>query len=679
MVTHKSVSRAASRSVFGIQKAALLASTTIAVVTTVSSPVLADCNFGGTIGPGGAQFQGFLAATSNAATSAVTSMNTGFQTQTSAFISSPTGTQTDQYASGVWGRAVGGRMDTASTSSGTVVRRAGDTFSTACSTQTRNDFTGVQGGFDVGRLNFGATEWNAHLGVTGGQFETQATSQQGSGITRSEVPFIGLYAALVGPTGFFLDGQVAEQFYRLNISEPSIGAQGVMEGKGIAITSSAGYNFPLGSYFIEPSVGVVYSKVHLDPLNVSPTVLGTPAGTVVVKLPAILNLDDIETLPGRAGVRVGTSFVAGGVSLTPFVAASVWHEFARNTTMNASFIPTFGSLTGAPGKLNLSSTRIGTFGQYSLGIGANVLNTGWLGYARFDYRNGENIEALSVNGGLRYQLAPAPQVAAAPASRMFTKAPAAAVPQQPWSGFYLGAFGGAAWADGVTATELAPGAGARTFFNGVGTQTNYGLGSNGIAGLTLGYNRPMGSLVAGWEAEGGYLRLAGSSPFAANTQTISSTTIGDWYALLAGRLGLSVGPTLIYGKAGAALIDTNDSVIDACVNAPPCSAPARTVAAAGGNRIGVTWAAGGGLEYAVGGNWSVKGEYLALGTDDSNVASGPGLVAGSAAPQTFNWRHGIPVVQTAKIGVNYTFGSPAAEEQRADRAEAKPRKARSSH
>jgi opacity protein-like surface antigen len=104
------------------------------------------------------------------------------------------------------------------------------------------------------------------------------------------------------------------------------------------------------------------------------------------------------------------------------------------------------------------------------------------------------------------------------------------------------------------------------------------------------------------------------------------------------------------------LIDTTDSVIDACLTVPPCSAPARTVAAAGGNRIGITWVAGGGVEYALRDNWSAKAEYLALGTDSANVASGPGLVAGTGAPQDFNWRHDIPVVQTVKIGLNYKFG-----------------------
>jgi len=531
------------------------------------------------------------------------------------------------------------------------------TIPVACSTHSRNDYNGVQGGYDFGRLNLGASGWNAHLGVTGGFFETEATSQQGSGIARSQVPFVGVYGALVNG-GFFIDAQVAAQFYDVDVSEPSISAQGSMKGTGVGFTSSAGYNFPLGNnYFIEPSVSVIYSKVHLDPLHVTPQVLGQPNADLLVALPSTLTLGDIETLPARAGVRFGTTFDLAGVSLQPFVTASVWHEFAGNTTANATFVPINPPLRiGAPGTLNISSTRIGTFGQYSLGVSAGVPGTGWLGYARVDYRNGENIEALSVNGGLRYQFDPPPPVAAAPAARMYTKAPVAA-PLPAWTGFYIGGFAGGAWADSVTATELAPGPGVKPFFNGIGTQTSYGLGASPIAGLTFGYNYQTGPVVAGLEAEGGYLRLTGSAPFAANPATVSSTQIGDWYAALTGRLGFAVGPALIYGKGGAAIVDVTDSVIDGC---PQCTGPTmmRSVAAAGGNRLGVTWIAGAGLEYALSNKWSVKGEYLALGTG-SNTASGPGLIQCTvgpnclASPQIFNWLHDIPFVQTAKIGLNY--------------------------
>ena len=56
---------------------------------------------------------------------------------------------------------------------------------------------------------------------------------------------------------------------------------------------------------------------------------------------------------------------------------------------------------------NLSSTvstsSFDTFGQFGVGVAAKVVNTGWVGYLRGDYRRGEYIEGWSVNGGLRYQ------------------------------------------------------------------------------------------------------------------------------------------------------------------------------------------------------------------------------------------------------------------------------------
>jgi len=664
MIAKLRVSNIASQWVLRLQRTALLASSAALAMPFAAR---ADCTFNGFLGPGGVQLQSFLAATSNAATSAVTAMNTGFQTQTSAFVASPGASQPDQFASGLWGRAIGGRQDIDSMSAGVVTRGPNDTIPIACSTHTRNDYNGVQGGYDFGRLNLGSSGWNAHLGVTGGFFETEATSQQGSGAMRSQVPFVGVYGALVNGR-FFIDAQVAAQFYDLSVSEPSIAAQGSMKGTGIGITSSAGYNLPLGNnFFIEPSVSVVYSKVHLDPLNITPSVLGTQNANLLVALPTTLTLGDIETLPARAGIRVGTTFDFAGVSLQPFVTASVWHEFAGYTTANASFIPIHPPIIiSKPGTFDISSTRIGTFGQYSLGVSASVPGTGWLGYARVDYRNGENIEALSVNGGLRYQFAPAPPpVAAVPVAPMYTKAPvAAALPT--WTGFYLGGFAGGAWASGdVTATEVAPGPGFHSSFNGIGTQSRYGLGSSPIAGLTLGYNYQSGSLVAGLEAEGGYFRLTGSAPFFANPNTVSSTKIGDWYTALTGRLGFSLGPALIYGKGGAAIVDVTEAVISGTDGVPQClpfpvANPCRSVAAAGGNRLGVTWVAGAGIEYALSNKWSVKGEYLALGTDVSNTASGPGLVPcplgtplGACTLQTFNWRHDLPFVQTAKIGINY--------------------------
>jgi opacity protein-like surface antigen len=571
-------------------------------------------------------------------------MNTAFQTQTNAFISSPAGSRPDEFAGGAWLRTVAGRVDVSTDSTGSRFEPPPGIpgiFPVSCATETRNDFVGVQGGVDIGRLDFGASGWNAHFGITGGYFETDAKTA-GAGGTRVEVPFVGLYAALVGGGGFFVDAQVLAHFYHISSADPAIAAQGSTNATGFSFASSAGYAWTVGNFLIEPSIGVIYSNANIDPLSMTAAVV-SPFDVRTV--PARLSLQDIESLLGRAGVRIATSFVSGGVALQPFVAASIWHEFAGNTNSTSSFT----LVSGDSPVMNLSSTRIGTFGQYSVGFAANVLDTGWLGYARVDYRNGANIEGLSVNAGLRYQFAPAPRMAAA-SPAVVPKGAVAAVPQS-WTGFYIGGYVGGSWSDNVIATEVAPPPSGP--YNALGARASYDLGASVIAGLTVGYNHQMGAVVAGLEAEGGYLRHAGSAPFAGFPETVSSTKIGDWYTLLAARFGFAAGPALLYGKVGGALVSVTSTVVDSTLG--PNNGG---VFVSGGNSL-VTWAAGGGIEFALNNAWSVKAEYLYLATDESYLASGPGNAVRVGPADIFAWRHDIPGLHTAKIGLNYKFGAPA--------------------
>lgn len=602
-------------------------------------------------GSGGTRTIDFLLGTGNAVTSSVTAMNTAFQTQTAAFISSPAATQPNELASGAWIRGVGGRLIVDTQNSATFTRPTGTilgggTFPVTCpSLQSTNDFTGVQGGYDFGRLNLGASGWSIHGGITGGYFKS-TTKGPGAGTATAEVPFVGLYAALVRG-GFYLDAQVRGEFYNLHASDPSLAAQGSTNANGISVISSVGYNWTIGNYFVEPSAGLVYSRTRIDPLSISTTVV-PPFGPSTRTAPAVLNLDDIETLLGRVGLRVGTVFSVGEATLQPFVAASVWREGAGSTDMSVNFdIPRVSN----NGTLNANSTRIGYFGQYSVGFSASVPNSGWLGYARVDYRNGQNIESIGVNGGLRYQFAPAPRLASAAAPMPVKAPPPAPIPS--WTGFYVGAFLGGAWAAGdATTTELAP------VFNGTGSSSTYQLGSTVIGGMTTGYNRQFGSLVAGIEAEGGYIHLTGSAPFTPErVATTSSTAIGDWYALLAGRFGVSVGPALLYAKVGGALLNVTSDVISAPCFVVTCG----NVNATGNNSLRPAWVAGGGLEYALTNSWSIKGEYLYFGTDQSYNLSGVGQAFpppnGGGPPKTFNWHQSVPGINTAKFGISYKFGA----------------------
>src|SRR5262249_23011732 len=109
------------------------------------------------------------------------------------------------------------------------------------------------------------------------------------------------------------------------------------------------------------------------------------------------------------------------------------------------------SALGTPASTNLNSTisteGLGTFGQFGLGVAAQVVNTGWVSYLRGDYRKGDYIERWSVNGRLRCQVAPGRAVGGR--GPVFAKAPISKAPPAQtaynWNGFYVGAYLGADW------------------------------------------------------------------------------------------------------------------------------------------------------------------------------------------------------------------------------------------
>ncbi len=55
---------------------------------------------------------------------------------------------------------------------------------------------------------------------------------------------------------------------------------------------------------------------------------------------------------------------------------------------------------------SINGTGVGTYGTYSLGVAGQIKNTGWLGYLRVDYTNGNNLEGWTGSGGIRYQFTP---------------------------------------------------------------------------------------------------------------------------------------------------------------------------------------------------------------------------------------------------------------------------------
>lgn len=208
-----------------------------------------------------------------------------------------------------------------------------------------------------------------------------------------------------------------------------------------------------------------------------------------------------------------------------------------------------------------------------------------------------------------------------------------------WSGFYVGAHAGYAWGDATTHDDPAD----------WGTDPKY-IGpfpfdiDGAFGGGTIGYNFRYSSLVFGPEADLGYMDLSGSRTSESSNPIYHQdhSVDGGFYAVLGGRVGMTFGETLIYGKGGWAYFDGEA--------AQTTTAPGYVTNGSGALR---GWAYGAGIEQAIGGGWSLKAEYLHLDfdTESGNQTSVSDPPIGHVYE---NWTD--LDADMIKVGVNYRFG-----------------------
>jgi len=279
-----------------------------------------------------------------------------------------------------------------------------------------------------------------------------------------------------------------------------------------------------------------------------------------------------------------------------------------------------------------------------------------------------------------------------------------------WRGFYIGGYGGGAWGGSVTSSDPCIASGGGSFgalgtcysvtgggFDPPGSGRNYfpaayGLGSSAIAGITGGYNYQLGKYVLGAEAETGYIHLSGSGPYTATPNQVggvpngcppfvgncpnftASSTFGNWYSTWTARVGVTGNflfpswadgdHSLLYAKVGPAIGRFSTSATS--VNTPTTGGSFQFATSGADTVWGV--AAGAGLEWALSGNWSLKGEYEYLGFHHSTTACGTllngstfvppgqGPLNGPTVPATtVCGSAGVTSVQTLKVGLNFSF------------------------
>jgi opacity protein-like surface antigen len=210
------------------------------------------------------------------------------------------------------------------------------------------------------------------------------------------------------------------------------------------------------------------------------------------------------------------------------------------------------------------------------------------------------------------------------------------------AGIYIGGQIGYAWGAGnFNETLIDPVTG--TLIN-----TSVGGKPNGvIGGAHVGYNLQINQWVIGLEGTVDGTSLSNTAvaffPVAFRGSTLTAQTTADIQGSIRGRLGIAWDRVLIYGTGGVAFGGFNT---DVSIAAPNARVPFFASRNFSNTRVG--WTAGGGIEYAITNNWSIRTEYRF--SDFGTVREGLGFPAGGF----FNAHRRLQQNQV-QVGFSYKF------------------------
>jgi outer membrane immunogenic protein len=226
-----------------------------------------------------------------------------------------------------------------------------------------------------------------------------------------------------------------------------------------------------------------------------------------------------------------------------------------------------------------------------------------------------------------------------------------------WTGFYFGLNAGYGWTSDKTISigpgVFSPAVGALLIINGA-APGSLPLDSKGFAGgLQVGYNYqfPNTAFVVGLEADLQYTNTR-SSGFFSGPPTIfhSASTKTDFLGTVRGRLGFAIVPELLlYATGGLAYGHVRTTFGGGSVIG--VVSPVATDFLSSNIKVG--YAIGGGVEYALTRNFTLKGEYLYY---DLGKVSGQTSPLTNAAPPPINFSVSQKVSgHIVRAGVNYKF------------------------
>jgi outer membrane immunogenic protein len=254
-----------------------------------------------------------------------------------------------------------------------------------------------------------------------------------------------------------------------------------------------------------------------------------------------------------------------------------------------------------------------------------------------------------------------------------------------WTGFYVGGDVGAAWAKSSGAWnpldnnyQLNPDYwGIQQIAGGLSSTTGV------LAGGHFGYNQQFSSVVLGIEGDWTWTNTKstlsqpwvlvpslGGTARPGDAATLSTKL--DSLASIRARAGYLVTPNLLfYGTGGFAWADASydsdahnqgPSHLDNCGGGCPLHSAPYDASASSSKWVG-GWVVGGGLEYALSNNWSLRGEYLFYRLSTANSVTALDKTGTYLGPQPplgdglfpSGFTRSDTNVQAARLGASYKF------------------------
>jgi outer membrane immunogenic protein len=227
-----------------------------------------------------------------------------------------------------------------------------------------------------------------------------------------------------------------------------------------------------------------------------------------------------------------------------------------------------------------------------------------------------------------------------------------------WTGPYIGAHVGGAWADWNAAASYDDGTGPVPGVFAPGSHTIDGDGW--VAGGLIGYNHQIGNVVLGLEIDGSWGDVDGSHRFLTIGGDYGwdvATTL-EAFGTARVRVGYAFNNLLIFGTGGVAYgrTEANETVTCGLTGANCLTPTVTAVAKAEQDHVG--WTLGAGAEWMFSPGWSLRGEWLHVDLGEADYR-----FVGTAYPGTKNLPHTTDSVSSDlefdvfRIGVNYRFGS----------------------